>query len=306
MTEPAVEIEDLRKRYGGFEALAGVSLTVPRGSVFGLLGPNGAGKSTLVKSLLTIVRPTECRGCLLGKKIGDRATLSRVGYLPEHARFPEYLTGREVIEFSAGLAKVPVKESRERTTRLLERVGMKDWGDKKLGTYSKGMRQRVGLAQALVNEPEIVFLDEPTDGVDPEGRIEIRKMIEGMKAEGRTVFVNSHLLAEVEQVADSVAILARGKVIQSGKVSDLTRRGRQFEVRTLGPVPPQVREGLISQGLSVAGDLISLDAEDAMGVQPVIDLLRGAGIAIREIREARLSLEDIFLQAVQGNGKEAA
>jgi ABC-2 type transport system ATP-binding protein len=306
MTEPAVEIEYLRKRYGGFEALAGVSLTVPRGSVFGLLGPNGAGKSTLVKSLLTIVRPTECRGSLLGKKIGDRATLSRVGYLPEHARFPEYLTGREVIEFSAGLAKVPVKESRERTTRLLERVGMKDWGDKKLGTYSKGMRQRVGLAQALVNEPEIVFLDEPTDGVDPEGRIEIRKMIEGMKAEGRTVFVNSHLLAEVEQVADSVAILARGKVIQSGKVSDLTRRGRQFEVRTLGPVPPQVREGLISQGLSVAGDLISLDAEDAMGVQPVIDLLRGAGIAIREIREARLSLEDIFLQAVQGNGKEAA
>ncbi|MEK7952063.1 ABC transporter ATP-binding protein [Luteolibacter soli] len=305
MDGPAVEIEYLRKRYGGFEALAGVSLNVPRGSVFGLLGPNGAGKSTLVKSLLTIVRPSECRGRMLGEPIGHRGTLRRVGYLPEHARFPDYLTGREVIGYSAGLAGVPKSTTRERTSRLLERVGMAAWGDKKLGTYSKGMRQRVGLAQALVNEPDIVFLDEPTDGVDPEGRIEIRKMIEGMRADGRTVFVNSHLLGEVEQVADHVVILSKGRIIESGTVAQLTRRGRSFQVRTVGPVPPAIREGLEREGLEVKGDLITIQSDDAVPVQPVIDLLRGAGIAIREIREAKLSLEDIFLQAVQA-GKEAA
>jgi len=304
MEAPAVEIEYLRKRYGSHEALAGVCLNVPRGSVFGLLGPNGAGKSTMIKSLLTIIRPTECRGRMLGKPIGDRATLGKVGYLPEHARFPEYLTGREVIAHSAGLAGVPVRTTRERTVRLLERVGMSEWGDRKLGTYSKGMRQRIGLAQALVNEPEIVFLDEPTDGVDPGGRIEIRKMIEGLREEGRTVFVNSHLLAEVEQVADHVAILARGRVIQSGTVDQLTRTSRRYELRTVGPVPPALRAGLEHEGLEVAGDRVAMVANDAAPVQPVIDLLRGAGVAIREIREVKDSLEEIFLKAMEG--KEAA
>ncbi len=304
MDGPAVEIEYLRKRYGGFEALAGVSLTVPRGTVFGLLGPNGAGKSTMVKSLLTIIRPTECRGRMLGKPIGDRATLGKVGYLPEHARFPEHLTGRQVIGFSAGLAGVGVEETRRRTQALLARVGMKEWADRKLSTYSKGMRQRIGIAQALVNEPEIVFLDEPTDGVDPEGRIEIRKMIESLREEGRTVFVNSHLLGEVEQVADEVAILSKGRVIESGKVAMLTRLAKRFEIRTVGPVPPALRQVLERGGMRVAGDCISLDAEDAAPVQPVIDQLRSSGVAIRELREAKDSLEDIFLRAVQG--KEAA
>lgn len=304
MDGAAVEIECLRKRYGGFESLAGVSLTVARGSVFGLLGPNGAGKSTLVKSLLTIVRPTECRGRMLGRPIGDRATLREVGYLPEHARFPDHLTGRQVIGFSAGLAGVSAGEARTRAAALLERVGMKDWGDRKLGTYSKGMRQRIGLAQALVNEPALVFLDEPTDGVDPEGRIDIRRMIERLREEGRTVFVNSHLLGEVEQVADEVAILAKGRVIESGSVEKLTRRGRRYEIRTVGPVPPALRAGLEREGLAVAGDRVAMDAADAQPLQPVIDLLRGAGVAIREIREARDTLEEIFLKAVQG--KEAA
>lgn len=306
MTSPAVEIEYLRKRYGGFEALAGVSLHVPRGSVFGLLGPNGAGKSTLVKSLLTIVRPTECRGSMLGEPIGHRKTLGKTGYLPEHARFPEYLSGWQVIAYSAGLAGVSSGVARRRIPGLLKLVGMAEWADKKLGTYSKGMRQRIGLAQALVNEPEIVFLDEPTDGVDPEGRIEIRKMIERMRGEGRTVFVNSHLLAEVEQVADQVAILARGKVIESGPVEQLTKRGRRYEIRTQGPVPLDLREKLLNHGLAVARDCISLEAGDPAAIQPVIDALRAAGATIREIKEARFSLEEIFLQAVQGQGKEAA
>lgn len=306
MGEAAIEIEHLKKHYGAFEALGGVALTVNRGSVFGLLGPNGAGKSTLVKSLLTIIRPTQCRGTMLGEPIGHRKTLGKVGYLPEHARFPDYLTGRQIIAFSAGLAKVSSKDTKARTARLLDLVGMHEWADRKNGTYSKGMRQRIGLAQALINEPELVFLDEPTDGVDPGGRIEIRKIIERIRDEGRTVFVNSHLLGEVEQVADQVAIMTRGKIVESGSVDQLTRQESRYEVRTLGPVPLHLKGELEAQSMKVSGDLVSLVADDANGVQPLIDLLRREGAAIREIKEVRSSLEDVFMDAVQRQGKGAA
>jgi ABC-2 type transport system ATP-binding protein len=299
----AVSIEYLRKVYGGgFEALAGISLSVPQGAVFGLLGPNGAGKSTLVKSLLTILRPTACRGELLGRPIGHRATLAKVGYLPEHARFPEYLTGRQVVEFSAGLASVPAAVTKRRTGECLERVGMSAWANKRVGAYSKGMKQRIGLAQALVNDPELLFLDEPTDGVDPEGRIEIRKLIESMREEGKTVFVNSHLLAEVEQVADEVAILAKGKIVASGSMTELTRRGHRYELRTEGPVPLALRDGFARNGWEVAGDRLVVEAESAATVQPAIDVLREAKVVIREVKELRRSLEELFLEAVKSNG----
>ena len=182
---------------------------------------------------------------------------------------------------------------------------MAGWGKRKLGTYSKGMRQRVGLAQALVNDPELVFLDEPTDGVDPEGRREIRDLIVDLREQGRTVFVNSHLLAEVEQVADRVAILAKGKVVAQGSLEELTRRGRRYEVRSQGPVPPGLRERFERDGLKVTGDLVTCEADEPGPVQPVIDALRAAGVAVREVREARLSLEDLFLEVVAAdrNGK---
>jgi ABC-2 type transport system ATP-binding protein len=299
----AIAIEYLRKVYrGGFEALAGISLEVPRGSVFGLLGPNGAGKSTLVKSLLTILRPTACRGELLGEPIGHRATLGKVGYLPEHAAFPGYLTGAQVVEFSAGLAKVPRAAAKRRTAECLERVGMAAWAGKRVATYSKGMKQRVGLAQALVNDPELVFLDEPTDGVDPEGRYAIRRLIESMRAEGKTVFVNSHLLAEVEQMADEVAILAKGKIVARGKVAELTRQGHRYEIRTQGPVPLSLREAFATKGWKTAGDRVAVEAPDAAAVQPAIDALRAADVVIRGVTESRRSLEELFLDAVGANG----
>lgn len=304
VSELAIEIENLKKRYGRFVALDGVSLSVRKGTVFGLLGPNGAGKSTLIKSLLTIVRPTECRGKLLGERIGHRKTLAKIGYLPEHARFPDYLTGRQIVAFSAGLAKVPGREARKRAEKLLEIVGMTKWADRKNGTYSKGMRQRVGLAQSLVNEPEIVFLDEPTDGVDPEGRIQIRKLIERMRDEGRTVFVNSHLLGEVEQVADQVAIMAQGKIVVSGTVSELTKTENRYQLRTLGPVPISFKAQLEGGGMKVAGDTVSLETDDAHGLQPLIDLLRSEGAPIREIKEVRSSLEDVFMEAVKRQGRD--
>ena len=301
----AIEIKRLRKCYGRFEALKGIELTVREGCVFGLLGPNGAGKSTLIKSLLTIVRPTECRGRLLGERIGHRRTLGKVGYLPEHARFPDYLTGRQIVEYSAGLAKAPGKLARQRTGELLETVGMSDWADRKNGTYSKGMRQRVGLAQALVNDPAIVFLDEPTDGVDPPGRVEIRKMIERMRDEGRTVFVNSHLLGEVEQIADEVAIMAAGRIVKSGTTDELTRRARTFEVRSLGPVPFELKDRFEADGATVAGDRVLVTADDARGVQPVIDALRAADVPVREVKESKSSLEEVFMETVKFERRQA-
>lgn len=306
MGEAAIEIEHLKKHYGRFEALGDVALRVPSGSVFGLLGPNGAGKSTLVKSLLTIIRPNLCTGTLLGMPIGHRPTLGRVGYLPEHARFPEYLTGRQAVMYSAGLAKVPRAKALSLTAALLERTGMSAAANRKIGTYSKGMKQRIGLAQALVNDPELLILDEPTDGVDPEGRIEIRRLVKEMREEGRTVFLNSHLLGEMETMADEVAILAKGRVMVSGNLAEMMAEGRKFEICTQGPVPAQTREELEKAGHQVGGDRIELAIHEMKEVQRVIDRLRAESCEIRRVAEVTRSLEDIFLKTLGEDAKGGA
>lgn len=299
MSDFAVNIETLRKRYSnGVEALAGVSLQVPYGSIFGLIGPNGAGKSTMVKSLLSILRPTECRGTMLDEPIGKKSVLEKVGYLPEHASFPDYLTGRQVIEYAAGLAHQSRASCRTRCDELLEKVGMTAAAGRNIRTYSKGMKQRIGLAQALINDPVVVFLDEPTDGVDPEGRIDFKNMITAMRDEGRTVFVNSHLLAEVEQVADRVAILSQGRIIQQGLVEELTRKEARYEIKFLGQLPVSLLEWCHQQQMKIQEDRITCRADSPLQVQPLIDKLRAAMVVIREIKEERFSLEELFLQAV--------
>src|SRR5436190_3963271 len=204
-SELALDLTHVSKTYKGrVRALQGIAMQVRRGEVFGLLGPNGAGKSTLVKIMMTVIRPTQARGTMLGRPIGHKPTLGRVGYLPEHHRFPEYLTGAQVLDFYGALAKVPRKERRQRSAKLLDMVGMTAWGTKRVRGYSKGMRQRVGIAQALMNDPDLVVLDEPTDGVDPVGRRDIRAICSQLRDEGRTVFINSHLLSELEMVCDRV------------------------------------------------------------------------------------------------------
>lgn len=299
MSQFAVEIETLRKRYSnGVVALAGVSLQVPYGSIFGLIGPNGAGKSTMVKSLLSILRPTECRGTMLGETIGKKSVLQKVGYLPEHASFPDYLTGRQVIEYAAGLANQSRASCRTRCDKLLEQVGMSAAAGRNIRTYSKGMKQRIGLAQALINDPVVVFLDEPTDGVDPEGRIDFKNMISAMRDDGRTVFVNSHLLAEVEQVADRVAILSQGHIIKQGLVEELTRREARYEIKFQGQLPVSLLEWCNQQQMKIQEDRITCRADNPVQMQPLIDKLRAALVVIREIKEERFSLEELFLQAV--------
>jgi len=219
MSDLAIDVSSVEKIYSGkVYALRGVNMRVHRGEIFGLLGPNGAGKSTLVKIMMTVVRPTKCQGSLLGSPVGHKPTLARVGYLPENHRFPRYLTGRQTLDFFGAMAKVPRRERRRRSDDLLAAVGMTDWADRKVSVYSKGMMQRIGLAQALINDPDLVLLDEPTDGVDPMGRREIRDTILAMRHRGKTIFINSHMLSELEMICDRVAILVGGLVATQGTI----------------------------------------------------------------------------------------
>ncbi len=296
-----IDLHDVEKVYKGHvHALRGVEIKVTGGEIFGLLGPNGAGKSTLVKIMMTIVRPTRISGTVLGRPVGHKPTLRRVGFLPEHHSFPRYLTGRQALEFYATLAKVDRPTRTRRATELLEIVGMSEWADKKVSTYSKGMMQRVGLAQALVNDPELVLLDEPTDGVDPVGRREIRDILLRLRTEGKTIFLNSHLLSELEMICDRVAILVQGRVAQQGRIADLTADSQRYEIVIEGAAPswaaaqPELR---IDTGADHRTTLTCRGAE-AASVQPIIDRLRKGKMTIISVRPVRETLEDLFMRAV--------
>lgn len=232
--EFAIDVTGVSKVFGSrrrpVRALLGIDLHVPRGSIFGLLGPNGAGKSTLVKILMTVIKPTQCRGTMLGKPIGHKGALARIGYLPEHHRFPDYLTAEQVLDHFGALALVPRSDRRKRIPELLELVGIRAWAGAKVKGFSKGMRQRLGLANALVNDPDLILLDEPTDGVDPVGRRDIRNVLFELRSRGKTVFLNSHLLSELEMVCDTVAILVQGAVSSQGTLDELTRYSRRYEI----------------------------------------------------------------------------
>lgn len=240
---PVVQTWNLRKVYRtGFwmnqkvESLKDCSLTVYQGETFGLLGPNGAGKTTLLKTLLGIVRPTSGKGVLLGKPIGDRAVKQRIGYLPENAYLYDYLTAWEFLEFTAGLFQIPKAKQRKKIVELLDLVGLATSAakKKKIKQYSKGMQQRVGMAQALINDPDIVFLDEPMSGLDPMGRYRMREIVISLKQQGKTIFFNSHILADVEQICDRIAILALGDLIAQGSLHELLGNGDVYQVVVRG------------------------------------------------------------------------
>jgi ABC-2 type transport system ATP-binding protein len=295
-----IETDDLAKRYGRVEALRGVSLAVERGAIFGLLGQNGAGKTTLIKILLGITRPTGGAARLLGEPAGATAVRRRVGYLPEDHRFPDYHTGASLLEFYGALLDVPQAVRRRRILEVLELVGLKGRMYSKVRTYSKGMRQRLGIAQAILHEPEVIFLDEPTDGVDPVGRREIRDLMQVLKGEGKTVFVNSHLLGEVELVCDRVAILQSGRVVCEGDIASLTRQKGLFLVG-LAPGEEFPRDELARQGYEAAraGPLWEVRLGEGQTIDPVLDLLHQRGLKLRHLVEKRQTLEDLFIETVE-------
>lgn len=313
-----IDLKNVTKIYDGrIHALKDISLAVGRGEIFGLLGPNGAGKTTLIKIMMTVVRPTEAHGTLLGKPVGDKQTLEKVGYLPEKHRFPRYLTGRQTLDFFAGLCGVDRSTRRRRAAELLDLVGMTSWADARVSTYSNGMMQRIGLAQTMMNDPDLILLDEPTDGVDPIGRRDIRDALLRLRYQGKTVFINSHLLSELEMVTDRVAILVGGRVARQGTVSDLSADQQRYEIEVSGPdsaeshlqtilsrvasfESPGLKGKLLRSGIAIElhDHTIRIQTPDPEQIQDVFDALRAGALSIKRVQVVRPSLEDLFVETV--------
>jgi len=307
-TLPAIQTYELKKIYRtGFwlnqkiESLKGCSLSVYQGETFGLLGPNGAGKTTLLKLLLGIIRPSGGRGVLLGQPLGDRISKQKIGYLPENAYYYDYLTGWEFLEMAAGLFQLPHAIKRQRIPELLELVGLAQSVAKKkqLRQYSKGMLQRIGLAQALINDPEVVFLDEPMSGLDPIGRYQMRKIILALKDLGKTIFFNSHILSEVEQICDRIAILAQGELICTGSLEELLGKPNTYSIKGQGGDRSMLHQWLhhliVEPDGSWHGQLQGEPHE-------FLENLHQTEAQLIAMNLSRLSLEEFFLQQLQQKG----
>jgi ABC-2 type transport system ATP-binding protein len=309
---PAIETKGLSKTYSSLfgrqpiHALKDLDLSVPGGEIFGLLGPNGAGKTTLVKTLLGLIKPTRGMATLFGIPISRPSARRRIGYLPEDHRFPSYLTAETTLDFYGSLSGMPRASRREKMDKALNEVGLLDWKKVKTRKFSKGMKQRLGIAQAIFHEPDLIFLDEPTDGVDPLGRKAIRELILDLRKAGKTIFINSHLLSEVELICDRIVILKEGAALTEGTVESLTESHGEynFEVRgSLGKIEENIQS--LSLSYKRQGDSFLASLRQETDVDAIVDLLRGAGIGIRAITPVRETLEDMFLRILkqdQGGG----
>ncbi|NJM95226.1 MAG: ABC transporter ATP-binding protein [Acaryochloridaceae cyanobacterium CSU_5_19] len=306
--QPIIQTLNLQKNYRtGFwlnkvvTSLQDFSLQVMPGETFGLLGPNGAGKTTLLKLLLGIAKPTAGRGFVLGKPLGDGAAKQQLGYLPENPYFYDYLTGWEFLTFAAGLFQIPNQVQRRRIPALLDLVGLdrKAAQKKQMRRYSKGMLQRVGMAQALINDPQLVFLDEPMSGLDPMGRYQMREIILSLKEQGKTVFFNSHVLSDVEVICDRVAILAQGKLICEGTLDQLLgAEAQQYQVQGHGGDPQQLAPWL--QDFEMQADRWHGQLQG--DPQSFVQTLSSMGATLTQMNLMRQSLEDFFIQQLRQRG----
>ncbi len=281
-------------------ALRGVSLSVTSGEIFGLLGKNGAGKTTFIKCVLGIVFLNGGDGTVLGYPFGSSYAKGRLGYLPENHRYPLYLTGEQVLAYFGKLSGIGQPLLEKRIEETLQIVGMTEWRKTKVRKYSKGMMQRLGLAQALINDPALIILDEPTDGVDPVGRKEIREVLLHLKAEGKTIFLNSHLLSEVERISDRVAIMDHGAIIKEGSVDELTRTENIYEVRVSNP-GSEILAALGASLVKAEGPALEIRCGSPEDLNHALDLLRSAGGVIETLTPKKSSLEDVFVELIKGS-----
>ena len=290
---PAIETNELSKRYGSTTALAGLTMRVERGEVFGFLGPNGAGKTTAVKLLLGLARPTGGSGQMLGARLGDNRARRRVGYLPELFRYQPWMRARDVLRLHCELAGIERARWGSEIDGALELVGLADRGGDLVGRFSKGMQQRLGLGVALLGQPEVVFLDEPTSALDPVGRVDVRAIITTARERGTTVFLNSHLLTEVERVCDRVAIVDRGRVVAQGRIDELLGEpGVRIRVSGLEGAD----ERLAAFGpVSRDGDWLTIRPIDPVMIPEVVEAIVRAGGRVHAVDPARSTLEDRFL-----------
>lgn len=299
MSIPAIKTENLRKEFGTQAAVKGLTLQVEQGEVFGFLGPNGAGKTTSIKMLLGLVAPTSGTGALLGAPLGDRAALARIGFLPEHFRFQEWLTANEFLELHGELLGMDSRSLYLRRDELLERVGLIEFRHKQLRTFSKGMLQRIGLAQALMNHPALVFLDEPTSGLDPVGRRLVRDIIHELREEGTSVFLNSHLLSEIEVTCNRVAFIRHGEVVRVMEMSSLDKNASMLTIRAIGLIPESLA-GLAQWGddIRVDGDHLTMTIRRDSDLPEINRHLVERGVQVYALTPNRLSLEEIFIETL--------
>ena len=303
LTQWAIETRGLRKVYGDRVALADLSITVGYGEVFGFLGPNGAGKTTAVKMLVGLIRPPAGDGRVLGYPLGDHRARRQIGYLPELFRFHDWLTGEELLDLHGQLYGLSRAERRRRIPEVLELVGLTEAARRRVRTYSKGMQQRIGIAQALLAAPRLVILDEPTSALDPLGRRDVRDLIRRLRADGVTVFLNSHLLSEVEAVCDRVAFVNHGRVIAIGPLDELLRGELVVECR-LGALPDGTLAALerivqVEDVRSGEHPLLIARAPDETTIARAVDLLVAAGVPVYGVIPERRSLEDLFVRLVE-------
>jgi ABC-2 type transport system ATP-binding protein len=300
----AVEVVGLNKVYSSsfgkkkIFALTDLSLSVPAGTIFGLLGPNGAGKTTLVKLLLSITFPDSGSAKILNEDIASIKIKKKVGYLPENHKYPPYLTGGETLKFFGQLSGLDGTTLEKKIDELLELMNLSKWKKSKIKTYSKGMMQRLGLAQAMINDPDLIFLDEPTDGVDPIGRKEIRDVLVELKNRQKTIFLNSHILSEVELITDNVGILNKGKLLREGTVKELTEKKEEYRLMFDGIFNDEKLIGIT--GLKKEkDDYYNLKVSGINELNEVIDALRNRSILIKEIIPQKNTLEDMFISLIQ-------
>jgi ABC-2 type transport system ATP-binding protein len=301
---PALELTGVRKTYGRQVALHDVTLRVEPGEVFGFLGPNGAGKTTAVKILTGLVHAGGGEARVLGRPVGEPAARRRIGYLPEHFRFQDWATGTALLDFHARLAGLPADQRPARIAEVLELVGLAGRGRQRIRTYSKGMAQRLGLAQALLARPELVLLDEPTSALDPVGRREVRDLIGWLREQGVTVFLNSHLLGEVELVCDRVAIIDRGRIVRGGRLADLVGSATALRV-ALDRIDQDLLDALGRYGRvqSVHGGDLTLVVDDVDVAPAVADAVVRAGYRLFGLVPVQRSLEEVFLGLVHGGDR---
>jgi len=298
----ALDTQNLTKRFnrGKIIALEDVTLSVKEGIIFGLLGPNGAGKTTLIKIVLGILFPTSGSAKLLERPINDIRIKEKIGYLPENHRYPDFLKGGEVLDYFARLSAVGKSRRERNKTELLKLVNLEKWANTRIKKYSKGMQQRLGLAQAMMNDPDILFLDEPTDGVDPIGRKEIREVLLHFKEEGKTIFLNSHLLSEVEMICDEVAILDKGRLIRHCTVKELTSPSKTFRIQT-SKVTKTLLAGLKPHTIEMdqQNSSIQVTVASQKNLNAIIDHLRKNDIDIKGVVPHKQSLEESFIEILK-------
>ena len=298
-----IKTDNLTKVYGNRIGCDSICLSVYEGQIFGLLGPNGAGKSTLVKMLTGLLTPTSGDAQLLSRPLGDLEARKKIGFLPENFRYQDWLTGYELLSFHASLYKLEKSSRAKRIPEVLETVGLSGREKQKIKTYSKGMQQRIGLACALLPDPDLLFLDEPTSALDPLGRREVREIIVNLRARGKTVFLNSHLLSEVEMICDQVAIIKSGRIVAAGTVNDLLSSKIEVEM-IIGDMNERIERELLLIGNSLQTDgeklLVSLNNEE--DVPRLAEAVVKNGGQLHRLASRRSSLEDLFVELVSEKG----